>query len=100
MLCLLTMDHRGGWLVTVVSSDLFQLRDCSISTRNKYGVIQPRVRTTRYGLNSVRYDGARLWNKSENKLKVDDIKVFKQLLKEFKYECKCNVCTYCIIHRL
>ena len=57
------------------------LRDCSISTRNKYGIIQPRVRTTRYGLNSVRYDGARLWNKSENKLKVDDIKEFKQLLK-------------------
>ena len=39
------------------------------------------VRTTRYGFNSVRYDGARLWNKSENKLKVDDIKEFKQLLK-------------------
>ena len=55
-------------------TDMFQLRDCSISTRNKYGVIQPRVRTTRYGLNSVRYDGARLWNKSENKLKIDDIK--------------------------
>ena len=42
----------------------------------------------------------KLWNKSENKLKVGDIKEFKQLLKEFKYECKCNVCTYCIIHRL
>ena len=71
-------------------TDMFQLRDCSISTRNtcKYGVIQPMVRTSRYGLNSVRYDGARLWNKSENKLKVDDIKEFKQLLKEFKYECK------------
>ena len=55
-------------IVPTYLTDMFQLRDCSISTRNKYGVIQPRVRTTRYGLNSVRYDGARLWNKSENKL--------------------------------
>ena len=46
--------------------------------------IEMMLLTTRYGLNSVRYDGARLWNKSENKLKVDDIKTFKQLLKEFK----------------
>ena len=37
-------------------TNLFQLiRVCSISTRNKYGVIQPR-----YGLDSVKYDGARL----------------------------------------
>ena len=56
------------------------LRYQVIFFNNKY-LIQPKVRTTRYGLNSFRYDGARIWHKLHNDFKVDDYYDFKRLQK-------------------
>ena len=41
---------------------LFKMRDNLSITRRKNMLLQPKVRTTKYGLLSIRYDGARLWN--------------------------------------
>ena len=63
-------------------------------------LIQPKVRTTRYGLNSLRYDGARIWNKLHNDFKVDDYYDFKRLLKNEIADCNCNTCMFCMIKHL
>ena len=65
-----------------------------MTTRSKKYLIQPKVRTTRYGLNSLRYDGARLWNKLHNDFKVDDYYDFKRLLKIEIADCNCNKYMY------
>ena len=66
-------------------------------TRSKTYLIQPKVRATRYGLNSLRYDGGRIWNKLHNDFKVDDYYDFKRLLKYEIADCNCNTCMFCMI---
>ncbi len=39
------------------------------STGNNLRVVQPKCRTSTYGLNSVRYYGAKLWNELDKQLK-------------------------------
>ena len=80
--------------------DLFEFRNELTTTRSKNYIIQPKVRTTRYGLNSLRYDGARIWNGVNNEIKIDDYNDFKHLLKNEIYECNCNICLFCMIKRL
>ena len=77
--------------------DLFKVRNERMTTRSKKYLIQPKVRTTRYGLNSLRYDSARLWNKLHNDFKVDDYYDFKGLLKNEIADCNCNTCMCCMI---
>ena len=73
-----------------------------MTTRSKKYLIQPKVRTTRYGLNSLRcmYDGARIWNKLHNDFKVDDYYDFKHLLKTELADCNCNAYMFCMIKHL
>ena len=71
--------------------DLFKVRNERMITRSKTYLIQPKVRTTRYGLNSLRYDGARIWNKLHNDFKVDDYYDFKRLLKNEIADCTCLI---------
>ena len=80
--------------------DLFKVRNERMITRSKTYLIQPKVRTTRYGLNSLRYDGARIWNKLHNDFKVDDYYDFKRLLKNEIADCNCNTCMFCMIKHL
>jgi hypothetical protein len=58
--------------------------ECLLITRSKNIIIQPKVRTTRYGVNSLRYEGARLWNKMDNNMKTDNYDDFKILLKNYQ----------------
>jgi hypothetical protein len=86
-------------LVPSYLRSLFQSRSNMLITRSKNIIIQPKVRTTRYGLNSLRYEGARLWNKMDNNMKTDNYDDFKILLKNYQKEYQCNVCIFCkILH--
>ena len=63
-----------------------------MTTQSKKYLIQPKVRTTRYGLNSLRYDVDKIWNKLHNDIKVDDYYDFKRPLKNEIADCNCNTC--------
>ena len=82
--------------------DLFKVRNERMTTQSKKYLIQPKVRTTRYtgSLNSLRYDGARIWNKLHNDFKVDDCYDCQRLLKNEIADCNCNTCMFCMIKQL
>ena len=64
-------------------------------------LLQPKVRTTKYGLLSMRYDGARLWNNvMASNIYITNINEFKAMLKNHLYTCQCNMCIFCDICRL
>ena len=79
--------------------DLFTKKTLSFALSDPYKVKQPKVKTTKFGLHSLRYSGAALWNKLPSELKQTiDIKNFKSLLKTWDGpSCKCGVCTLCKI---
>ena len=54
----------------------------------------PRVRTTRFGLHSLRYRGPQLWNELSNEMKNNDtLEQFRDSLITYKGStCKCNQC--------
>ena len=54
----------------------------------------PRVRTTRYGLHSLRYAATKLWNDLPNEYRQDmSLDHFKNLMNKWGGEvCKCNFC--------
>ena len=46
-------------------------------------VVLPKVNTTKYGLKSLRYEGANLWNKLPNEYrKADSYKLFKKQISD------------------
>ena len=61
--------------------DLFQQKRTKYSMRNPVKVLQPMKRTTTYGLRTISYTGAKLWNDLSPFLNNDaDFDVFKSLL--------------------
>ena len=82
-------------------NNVFRMRDSLSITRRKNMLLQPKVRTTKYGLLSMRYDGARLWNNVlASNIYITNINEFKAMLKNHLYTCQCNMCIFCDICRL
>ena len=52
-------------------SCLFQKKATVYELRNDIAVIQPRKKTTTYGIRSLSYIGAKLWN--DMKFRIDDL---------------------------
>jgi hypothetical protein len=46
--------------------DLISIKDQKYNFRHQDKAVLPRVRTTRYGLNSFRYNAAQIWNELPN----------------------------------
>ena len=64
--------------------------------RGSQNLSVPRVNTTTYGLRSIRYEGARLWNKLPENLKTaDSILDFRSMINTWNGPtCGCNVCKH------
>lgn len=61
--------------------DLFQVKPVKYSMRNPVKMLQPLKRTTAFGLRTISYTGAKLWNDFSPILSSDDeYDVFKSLL--------------------
>ena len=80
--------------------DLYIAKDVHYSLRDSSKFVQPKFNTTTFGINSLRYSGATLWNKDIPKnfkeVSSNDLNVFKQLVRSWSGpSCKCNVCTLC-----
>ena len=59
--------------------DLVELRKSNYNLRGDKILTLPKVNTTKYGLKSVRYEGANLWNKLPNEYrKANSYKRFKK----------------------
>ena len=71
---------------------LSQLNESRYSSRRPLDLIVPRVNKTRYGLRSIRYEGAKIWNHLPNSIKsAENLDAFKRLIKTWEGpSCNCN----------
>ena len=74
-------------------------RKCYTVARNGKAVEQPRCKTSRYGLNSLRYQGAKLSNSlCDNFKDAVTLNDFKNLIRVCEgNECHCSYCFLCIL---
>ena len=75
-------------------SDMFTPNNNGYSLRRSNNVTVPLVKTTRNGINSLRYQGSKIWNSLPHDIKVAmDQNMFKQLIKNWEgTKCNCNFC--------
>ena len=80
-------------------NDLFDTKEMTYSLRDNDKVTQPKVESTTFGLGSLRYSGAALWNKLPIDIKTSiKFSDFKSLLKAWDGpECSCGLCKLCRI---
>ncbi len=96
----LKIYHKQGPLY---SHDLFESpSNARWYGRNDKRLVQPKCRTETYGINSFRYQGAKVWNALDQKLKnamsTDD---FRKCILQWKgFECSCSYCNMCILKML
>ena len=74
--------------------DIFKSKDINYSLRDTNCVIQPKVNTVNYGIQSFYYHGAKIWNNLPVYLKnISDFDKFKSEIRNFKGPlCKCSFC--------
>ena len=75
-------------------SELFVKADTPYDTRDKFKLIQPLKRTTTYGLRSLHYYGAHVWNMlSVNMKAAQPLHEFKSLIRSWPWPtCSCQLC--------
>ena len=78
--------------------ELFQLKTLAHDLRDKCKLIQPQIKTIRYGRNSFSYYGAHLWNILPRNLKlICDIDNFKFMLRSWEGpKCRCSLCSFSV----
>ena len=86
--------HREGPSTT---HDLYSKKNFSYTFRDPHKLEQPKVNGTTFGLKSIRYSGAALWNELPVDLKDSvDIHAFKRLIKSWTGpSCNCGFCVLC-----
>ena len=77
--------------------DMFRISATPYATRGGTKLIQPKVNTTRNGLKSFRYQGAKIWNELPTSIKnTEDVSGFKYRLNEWPGPvCKYGSCDVC-----
>ena len=48
--------------------DLIEMKEHAYGMRNVKTVVQPKCKSTKYGIQSFRYQGAKLWNELDNNM--------------------------------
>ena len=74
-------------------NNMFTLNQNSHS-RKHISLIQPKFNTKKYGFNSIRYQGSRLWNQLDNEYRIND------KLKGWEPHCTCATCGMCVSKEL
>ena len=80
--------------------ELCKVKDTGYDLRNSIMLSKPKCTTTKYGLNSFRYNGATIWNKQHaDTTNMTRIQEFKRRLKDCSdFNCTCNDCVECMIN--
>ena len=78
-------------------TDLFERKETPYILRDNDKRVQPAYNTTTYGKNSLRYQGAKLWNSLPITIKeATTLSQFKRLIKTWLGpSCSCSICTLC-----
>ena len=78
----------------VYLQDLVSYKNSTYSFRYDNLVEVPRVRTTKYGKSTFRFEAAGVWNSLPNELrKVEDFRDFRRLVDTWSGSaCKCSMC--------
>ncbi len=79
--------------------DMFKAKTVKRNLRNKFPLDQPKFNTIKYGKESLRYEGARLWNSLENNIKESQtLNIFKEEIKKWPgISCNCSICSTCVL---
>ena len=80
-----------------LTNDLFNKKEIKYDLRDGSRVEQPLCSMTRYGLNSIAYQGASLWNSLPHDLKdCIDFKSFQSMIQSWNGPvCHCGFCVLC-----
>ena len=83
-------------------SNMFSVPERMYNLRRGSQFVQPDVNTTTFGLNTLRYEGARIWNMIPEHIKAaNDVHHFKSMMNLWSGpECHCGNCILCYIYRL
>lgn len=76
-------------LCPLLPLDFFKVKPAAYNLRKKILLEQPKFNTVRYGQNSLKYQGSKIWNATPNTVTcLDDYTAFKLSLNktDFKYE--------------
>ena len=78
---------------------LLQKREYTRDTRNVKALVQPMCKTSKYGLNSFRYQAAKLWNELDPNFKsVSSLDDFKKCIQSWTgAPCTCSSCIVCVL---
>ena len=71
-------------------NDMFRINQGS-NSRMFLPLVQHKVNTTKYGINSVCYQGSQWWNRVDNKYKLSGS------FNEWQPKCNCRSCDLCIL---
>ena len=82
--------------------DVFIPRTSVYEMRNQLQLVQPSVHTEKYGIQSFRYQGSKIWNSLPDDIKyVESFDDFKRRIKTWDFElCICNYCAICKLQYL
>ena len=80
-----------------IDKEIFKKQDMLYNLRCSNLLVKPAYKTKRHGLNSLRYQGASLWNKIPDHIKNQDFNAFKKFVKEWHPDCNCGSCLLCTI---
>ena len=80
--------------------DMFNVKETNYAMRTRFLLLQPHFNTTKYGFNSICYQGAKTWNILTNDIKsASSLNVFKSLLKNWQGAiCFCSSCDVCKLY--
>ena len=76
--------------------DYFLPKPTSYNLRKNDILFVPKVKTTKYGINSVSFLGPKIWNSLPNEIKASrNANQLKILIKDWYFEnqCACNACS-------
>ena len=86
---------RNG-LLPPVDPSLFIQHQTEYNLRHHNAIELPTYKYKKYGFNSLKYQGGKLWNDMPDSLRLAvSLKDFKELLREWDMECDCNTCIMC-----
>jgi hypothetical protein len=83
-----------------MSPDFYEKVESNYNLRNSVRLRQYNYNTVIYGYNSIRYQGALLWNRLPDVFKIDGFIDFKCKLKEYDFRCQCGDCFLCSLYSM
>ena len=80
-----------------INNDFFKVQEMHYNLRCSNMLVKPSYNTKRHGFNSLRYQGAFIWNGISDDVKNLDFNSFRNFVMKWEPECKCGSCLLCTL---